>query len=142
MSTRSRTFMLKRKGEKIQELCRFYRHSDSYLSGYGDDLARALLQQKIVNGYSETDSKEGALNGFGDMILSLMKSVGHYEMVDYGPEEYEYSVIFDDDKYAGNCCDVNELISISVTDDYDNKIFEGSPSGLLAYIEKLNQDDD
>ncbi len=142
MSTRSRTFMLKKKGEELQRLCQFYRHHDSYLSGYGEELAKALLQQKIVNGYSDDDAKEGALNGFGDMILSLMKSIGDYELVDYGQEEYEYAIVFDDDKYANKCCDVNELVSILVTDYNDNEIFKGSPSELLAYIEKLNQEDD
>lgn len=76
MGTRSLTFVYD--GDK--PIINMYRQFDGYPSGHGQELALFLLSGMMVNGYSETTTKQ--FNGMGclaaQMIANFKISVGGF----------------------------------------------------------------
>jgi hypothetical protein len=94
MGTRSLTFVYD--GDK--PIINMYRQFDGYPSGHGQELALFLLSGMMVNGYSETTTKQ--FNGMGclaaQMIANFKINVGGfyiYAVTDTDCfQDYEYHV--------------------------------------------------
>ena len=142
MGTRSTiAFIPKRNGEEEKPLVRIYQQYDGYITGVGHSLAKFLKSRKICNGITH-NTNNALANGFGDLIAQYIKETkegagGFYIDELNSEQEYNYKVIFDDDKYFddtnlynGELKDVDDLITIKVND-----IFEGTPSELLEFKE-------
>jgi hypothetical protein len=97
MGTRSLTFVYD--GDK--PIVNMYRQFDGYPTGHGQELAEFLLSGKMVNGYSDKDTKQ--FNGMGclaaQMIAHFKQSVGGFYIhsVDSTDcwQDYEYHVYED-----------------------------------------------
>ena len=143
MGTRSTTKFIEKRGDKKVELVNIYQQWDGYVEGKGYDLANFLKSKKIINGISSGKNNSNYANGFGCLIAQYIKEfkeeVGNLYITDLdNKQEYNYEVIFDNDKYFSrdifdnNDFDVDELITIKV-DSYP--AFEGTPSELLEFKE-------
>lgn len=148
MGTRSTIkFITKRKNEKLPHeydytpLVSVYQQWDGYVEGVGYDLANYLKSKKIINDISYGQNTDEYANGFECLIAQFIrdfkKEVGGFYITDIDDvEEYNYEVIFDEDKYfSGDYDTTDDLITIKV-----DTMFEGTPSELLAF--KENDDDE
>jgi hypothetical protein len=102
MSTRSVTHIheISDLGGKI--VCSFYRHSDGYPTGHGDDLAGWLKGKRLVNGIGMDFKKGIDHNRAGTMAIDLMhclKQDTSIEVTPTGQEnewaDYTYVITFD-----------------------------------------------
>ena len=144
MGTRSTTKFIIKRGDKLTPILNVYQQYDGYISGVGHELAEFLLSKKIINGIGRGQDTFDYANGFGCLIAQYIKEfkdkVGNLYITDFEDrQEYNYEVIFDEDKYySKNFLDntlfnVDDLITVKV-DSYPN--FEGTPSELLIFEEK------
>ena len=137
MGTRSTMKFIRKENNKLTSLVSIYRQYDGYIDGVGHELAKYLLSKKIVNGIPINDNSGRIANGFGCLIAQYIRDFktepGNLYITDMDDkEEYNYEVIFDDDKYFDGEYNVDDLITIKV-DSYPN--FEGKPSELLSFKE-------
>lgn len=144
MGTRSTTKFIIKRGDKLTPILNVYQQYDGYISGVGHELAEFLLSKKIINGIGRGQDAFDYANGFGCLVAQYIKEfkdkVGNLYITDFEDrQEYNYEVIFDEDKYySKNFLDntlfnVDDLITVKV-DSYPN--FEGTPSELLIFEEK------
>lgn len=137
MGTRSTMKFIRKGNNKLTPLVSIYRQYDGYIDGVGHELAKYLLSKKIVNGIPINDNSGRMANGFGCLIAQYIRDFktepGNLYITDMDDkEEYNYEVIFDDDKYFDGEYNVDDLITIKV-DSYPN--FKGTPSELLSFKE-------
>ena len=149
MGTRSTIkFLRKKEGDKLVPLVNIYQQYDGYISGVGYELANFLLSKKFINGYNYNHENGKYANGFGCLIAQYIAEkktgIGKLYIVEMDNlQEYNYQVIFNDDKYYNGDFEKentsDELITIKVID-WDNKeIFEGTPSQLLEFKEQYDE---
>lgn len=143
MGTRSTMKFIRKGNNKLTPLVSIYRQYDGYIDGVGYELAKWLLNKEITNGISSDDDLTKIANGFGCLIAQYIRDFktepGNLYITDMDDrEEYNYEVIFDDDKYFDGEYNVDDLITIKV-DSYPN--FEGKPSELLSFKESEDDDD-
>lgn len=143
MGTRSTMKFIRKGNNKLTPLVSIYRQYDGYVDGVGHELAKYLLSKKIVNGIPINDNSGRIANGFGCLIAQYIRDFktepGNLYITDMDDkEEYNYEVIFDDDKYFDGEYNVDNLITIKV-DSYPN--FKGTPSELLSFKESEDDDD-
>ena len=143
MGTRSTMKFIRKENNKLTSLVSIYRQYDGYIDGVGHELAKYLLSKKIVNGIPINDNSGRIANGFGCLIAQYIRDFktepGNLYITDMDDkEEYNYEVIFDDDKYFDGEYNVDNLITIKV-DSYPN--FKGTPSELLSFKESEDDDD-
>ena len=143
MGTRSTMKFIRKENNKLTPLVSIYRQYDGYIDGVGHELAKYLLSKKIVNGIPINDNSGRIANGFGCLIAQYIRDFktepGNLYITDMDDkEEYNYEVIFDDDKYFDGEYNVDDLITIKV-DSYPN--FKGTPSELLSFKESEDDDD-
>ena len=94
MGTRSLTFVY----EENKPIINMYRQFDGYPEGHGAELAEFLLSGEMVNGFSQTETKQ--FNGMGclaaQMIVNFKKSVGGFYIYPIESnscwQDYEYHV--------------------------------------------------
>lgn len=140
MGTRSTTKFIEKREEKLTPLVNIYEQWDGYIEGKGYDLADFLKSKTIINGISRGQDTSDYANGFGCLIAQYIKEfkkgVGGLYIADLdNKQEYNYEVIFDEDKYfSGNYDSIDDLVIIKV-----DTIFEGTPSELLEF--KESEDD-
>ena len=140
MGTRSTTKFIEKREEKLTPLVNIYQQWDGYIEGKGYDLADFLKSKTIINGLSRGQDTPDYANGFGCLIAQYIKEfkegVGGLYITDLdNKQEYNYEVIFDEDKYfSGNYDSIDDLVIIKV-----DTIFEGTPSELLEF--KESEDD-
>ncbi len=141
MGTRSTTKFIKKRGRTQETLVTIYQQYDGYIEGVGHDLARFILSKKLVNGIPVGDEAKNCANGFGCLIAQYIaekkQGAGNLYIDEFDDEqEYNYKVIFDEDKYfnaeLGEPIIANDCITIEVGG------FKGSPKELLEY--KENED--
>ena len=137
MGTRSTMKFIRKGNNKLTPLVSIYRQYDGYVDGVGHELAKWLLDKNIVNGFGISADITKLANGFGCLIAQYIRDFktepGYLYITDMdNKEEYNYEVIFDDDKYFRGIHNVDDLITIKV-DSYPN--FEGKPSELLSFKE-------
>lgn len=137
MGTRSTMKFIRKENNKLTPLVSIYRQYDGYIDGVGHELAKWLLNKEITNGISSNDDLTKIANGFYCLIAQYIRDFktepGNLYITDMDDkEEYNYEVIFDDDKYFDGEYNVDDLITIKV-DSYPN--FEGKPSELLSFKE-------
>ncbi|MBR1386406.1 MAG: hypothetical protein IJ568_06215 [Bacilli bacterium] len=144
MGTRSTVKFIAKRGEKLTPLVNIYQQFDGYIEGVGYDLANWLKGKKIINGISMGKNTDTYANGFECLIAQFIrdfkKEVGGLYITDIdNSQEYDYQVIFDEDKYFdmgfNEELSSDDLITIKV-----NSFFEGTPSELLEY--KESEDDE
>jgi len=139
MGTRSTTKFIEKRGEKLIPLVNIYQQWDGYIEGKGYDLVDFLKSKTIINGISYGQDTFDYANGFGCLIAQYIKEFkedvgGLYITALDDKQEYNYEVIFDEDKYfSGNYNSIDDLIIIKV-----DTIFEGTPSELLEFKESEN----
>ena len=143
MGTRSTMKFIRKGNNKLTPLVSIYRQYDGYVDGVGHELAKWLLDKNIVNGIPINDNSGRIANGFGCLIAQYIRDFktepGNLYITDMDDkEEYNYEVIFDDDKYFDGEYNVDNLITIKV-DSYPN--FKGTPSELLSFKESEDDDD-
>lgn len=141
MGTRSTMKFIRKGNNKLTPLVSIYRQYDGYVDGVGHELAKWLLNKEITNGISSNNDLTKIANGFGCLIAQYIRDFktepGHLYITDMdNRQEYNYEVIFDDDKYFDGEYNVDDLITIKV-DSHPN--FEGKPSELISFKES---DDD
>ena len=115
MGTRSLTFVY----EENKPVVNMYRQFDGYPSGHGAELAEFLCSGKLVNGYSETKTKQ--FNGMGclaaQMIANFKNTVGGFYIYPVTStdcwQEYEYHVYED-------------TVVVKSIDDREQVIFNGT----------------
>lgn len=115
MGTRSLTFVY----EENKPIVNMYRQFDGYPEGHGAELAEFLCSGKLVNGFSETTTKQ--FNGMGclaaQMIANFKNTVGGFYIHPVTStdcwQEYEYHVY------------ENSVVVKSI-DDRDQVIFDGT----------------
>lgn len=140
MGTRSTTKFIEKNGEKLTPLVNIYQQWDGYIEGKGYYLADFLKSKTIINGISYSQNTPNYANGFGCLIAQYIKefkeNVGGLYITNLDDkQEYNYEVIFDEDKYlSGNYDSIDDLVIIKV-----DTIFEGTPSELLEF--KESEDD-
>lgn len=137
MGTRSTMKFIRKGNNKLTPLVSIYRQYDGYVDGVGHELAKWLLDKNIVNGFGISADRTKLANGFGCLIAQYIRDFktepGYLYITDMdNKEEYNYEVIFDDDKYFRGIHNVDDLITIKV-DSHPN--FEGNPSELLSFKE-------
>ena len=94
MGTRSLTFVY----EENKPIVNMYRQFDGYPEGHGAELAEFLLSGEMVNGFSQTETRQ--FNGMGclaaQMIVNFKKSVGGFYIYPIESnscwQDYEYHV--------------------------------------------------
>ena len=94
MGTRSLTFVY----EENKPIINMYRQFDGYPEGHGAELAEFLLSGEMVNGFSQTETRQ--FNGMGclaaQMIVNFKKSVGGFYIYPIESnscwQDYEYHV--------------------------------------------------
>ena len=94
MGTRSLTFVY----EENKPIINMYRQFDGYPEGHGAELAEFLFSGEMVNGFSQTETKQ--FNGMGclaaQMIVNFKKSVGGFYIYPIESnscwQDYEYHV--------------------------------------------------
>ena len=143
MGTRSTMKFIRKENNKLIPLVNIYRQYDGYIDGVGHELAKWLLDKNIVNGFGISADITKLANGFGCLIAQYIRDFktepGYLYITDMdNKEEYNYEVIFDDDKYFDGEYNVDNLITIKV-DSYPN--FKGTPSELLSFKESEDDDD-
>jgi len=153
MGTRSTTRFIRKQGEELTQLVNIYQQYDGYISGVGYELAQFLLSKKVINGYNMNQEDGEYANGFdclvAQYIAEFKKSIGgFYIATPENKQEYNYEVIFDDDIYYGTDLPFknegfssDDLITIKVYDWNDKLIFEGTPSELLNFKEKWEEEE-
>lgn len=106
MSTRSVTYIheIDSLGQEI--VCGFYRHSDGYPSGHGQDLADWLKGKKVVNGIGGDFNKSYMFNRCGTMSVQLcahIQEISGCEMIfqkDYDAgQDHDYHVFYMNDNF-------------------------------------------
>lgn len=137
MGTRSTMKFIRKENNKLTPLVSIYRQYDGYIDGVGHELAKWLLDKNIVNGFGISADITKLANGFGCLIAQYIRDFktepGYLYITDMdNKEEYNYEVIFDDDKYFRGIHNVDDLITIKV-DSHPN--FKGTPSELLSFKE-------
>lgn len=138
MGTHSTQLFVEKNNEKETPLVNIYTQYDGYIDGVGHQLAEFLLSKKIVNGIPGGMNTSNYANGFGCLIASYIKSIkkeaGNVYITNLeDKEEYNYKIIFDNDKYFTNDYEsVNDLITIEI-DSYPK--FKGTPEELLNFKE-------
>lgn len=141
MGTRSTIKFIRKRKNELTPLVSIYQQYDGYIEGVGYDLANYLKSKKIINGISYGQNNDEYANGFDCLIAQFIrdfkKEVGGFYITDFDDvEEYNYKVVFDEDKYfSGDYGTTDDLITIKV-----DTIFEGTPSELLEFKEV--EDDD
>jgi len=104
MSTRSVTHIhqMKSLGSNESVVCSFYRHSDGYPTGHGDDLAKWLKGKGLKNGIGNDFDKSKHFNRAGTMAVKLcnhIQDLSGCELVPTGEEndylDFVYHVYFD-----------------------------------------------
>ena len=143
MGTRSTMKFIRKGNNKLTPLVSIYRQYDGYVDGVGHELAKWLLNKEITNGISSNDDLTKIANGFDCLIAQYIRDFktepGNLYITDMDDkEEYNYEVIFDENKYFDGEYNVDDLITIKV-DSYPN--FEGKPSELLSFKESEDDDD-
>ena len=143
MGTRSTMKFIRKGNNKLTPLVSIYRQYDGYVDGVGHELAKWLLDKNIVNGFGISADITKLANGFGCLIAQYIRDFktepGYLYITDMDNKgEYNYEVIFDDDKYFRGIHNVDDLITIKV-DSYPN--FKGTPSELLSFKESEDDDD-
>lgn len=141
MGTRSTMKFIRKENNKLTPLVNIYRQYDGYIDGVGYELAKWLLDKKIVNGWGISTDVTKIANGVGCLIAQYIKDFktepGNLYITDMDDrQEYNYKVIFDNDKYFSGIYNVDDLITIKV-DSFPK--FEGTPSELLSF--KESEDD-
>lgn len=142
MGTRSTIKFIRKRKNELTPLVSIYQQFDGYIEGVGYDLANYLKSKKIINGISYGQNTDEYANGFDCLIAQFIrdfkKEVGGLYITDFDDvEEYNYKVIFDEDKYfSGNYNTTDDLITIKV-----DTIFEGTPSELLEFKETDNEEE-
>jgi len=109
MSTRSLTYIHEMTdqyltGENL--VCVFYRHSDGYPSGHGQDLADWLKDKKLTNGVQFGEDRSNKFNRAGTMAVKLVnhiQDISGAEIIfgdhfDKG-QDHDYHVYFRDDQF-------------------------------------------
>ena len=97
MGTRSLTFVY----EENKPIINMHRQFDGYPEGHGAELAEFLLSGEMVNGFSQTETKQ--FNGMGclaaQMIVNFKKSVGGFYIYPIESndcwQDYEYHIYED-----------------------------------------------
>lgn len=143
MGTRSTMKFIRKENNKLTPLVSIYRQYDGYIDGVGHELAKWLLGKNIVNGFGISADRTKLANGFGCLIAQYIRDFktepGNLYITDMDDrQEYNYKVIFDNDKYFSGIYDVDDLITIKV-DSFPK--FEGTPSELLSFKESEDDDD-
>ena len=143
MGTRSTMKFISKYNNKLTPLINVYQQYDGYIDGVGHQLAEWLLDKKIVNGIPFGVNTLNMANGFGCLIAQYIKEfkndVGNFYVTEMeNSQEYNYEVIFDEDKYfSSDYNDINDLITIKV-DSFPN--FTGTPSELLNFEESEEEE--
>jgi len=148
VGTRSTIKFIRKSGNDLTPLVNIYQQYDGYVEGVGYDLAKWLKGKRIINGIGMGQNTNAYANGFECLIAQFIRDFkkevgGLYITTIDNSQEYDYQVIFDEDKMFGDKpftfntdgWDVDELITIKV-----NSFFEGTPSELLEY--KESEDDE
>lgn len=136
MGTRSTIKFISKINDELEPIVNVYQQYDGYVEGVGYDLANFLKSKKIINGISSTMRTFDYANGFGCLIAQFIKEfkteIGLLYITNLDDiEEYNYEVIFDEDKcFSGKYDSIDDLVIIKV-----NSIFEGTPSELLEFKE-------
>ena len=143
MGTRSTMKFIRKGNNKLTPLVSIYRQYDGYIDGVGHELAKWLLNKEIINGIASNNDLTKLANGFECLIAQYIRDFktkpGNLYITDMDDrQEYNYEVIFDDDKYFRGIYNVDDLITIKV-DSHPN--FKGTPSELLSFKESEDDDD-
>ena len=106
MGTRSKTSFIKKIGDNRVHLVSIYQQYDGYIEGVGYDIANYILDKTIVNGFGLRDNSNKA-NGFDCLIAQFIRDFkkdigGLYITTENDIQEYNYNVIFDEDKFYNN----------------------------------------
>lgn len=144
MGTRSTVKFIAKRGEKLAPLVNIYQQFDGYIEGVGYNLANWLKGKKIINGISMGKNTDAYANGFECLIAQFIRDFkqevgGLYITTIDNSQEYNYDVIFDEDKFFDMGFN-EELSSDDVITIKVNSFFEGTPSELLEY--KESEDDE
>jgi len=88
--------------------CAIYQQFDGYIEGVGEELKEFIKSSKLVNGFSECNTKE--FNGIGCLIAQFIKRFkqgvgGLYITTEVDYQEYNYYVVVDsaNNKISVNC---------------------------------------
>ncbi len=130
MSTRSLTVV---QDESLAELCVMYRHSDGYPTGHGAELAKFLKGFKIVNGM---DGEKGKIANGMDCLAAQL--VAHFKDGPGGIYLHPSGARSADEEYIYFVQPDHGGVTLRVTDDEGNELFNGAPSSFNgAKVEEL-----
>lgn len=144
MGTRSTTKFIVKRGKDLTPIMNVYQQWDGYISGVGYDLANFLKRKKFINGIRLGQETDEYANGFGCLVAQYVKEfktgVGSLYITDLDDkQEYNYEVIFDEDKYYDGEFNVEKTADDLITIKVDSSpAFEGTPSELLNFEEKYD----
>ncbi len=131
MSTRSLTYIHQMtdqyiKGEKL--VCVFYRHSDGYPTGHGQDLADWLKDKKLTNGIKFGADMTNVFNRAGAMAVQLAYHIQKNTSVEliYGDnfdagQDHDYHIYFRNDEFY---IQIDNLDPIKASDFNGEKVEE------------------
>ena len=143
MGTRSKTSFIKKIGYNRVHLVSIYQQYDGYIEGVGYDIANYILDKTIVNGFGLGDNSNKA-NGFDCLIAQFIRDFkkdigGLYITTENDIQEYNYNVIFDEDKFYNNDyftdVNTNDYFEIEVFDWNNKLLYSGSLKDLLEFKE-------
>ena len=143
MGTRSKTSFIKKIGDNRVHLVSIYQQYDGYIEGVGYDIANYILDKTIVNGFGLGDNSNKA-NGFDCLIAQFIRDFkkdigGLYITTENDIQEYNYNVIFDEDKFYNNDyftdVNTNDYFEIEVFDWNNKLLYSGSLKDLLEFKE-------
>ena len=107
MSTRCITHIHEAGTAEEKIVCSFYRHSDGYPEGHGNDLKEWLKGKRLVNGIGRDFVVGRDFNRAGTLAVPLMahiQSVSGAEVIPTGEsgysEDYTYHVYFRDGQFV------------------------------------------
>ena len=143
MGTRSKISFIEKRGEELTHLVSVYQQYDGYIDGVGHEIAEYILSKKMCNGIPIGNTYNLA-NGFDCLIAQFIRDFkkdvgGLYITTEDNIQEYNYDIIFDNDLYFGDInvdYEINNYITVKVTDWNKQIIFEGTLKELLEFEEE------
>ena len=142
MGTRSSVKFYEWENGKKNLLASIYQQYDGYIEGVGYDLARFLIQKKLINGIpGGIDTRDSHYaNGPGCLaaqyIAQNKTEIGDlYMTTEDDEQEYNYEVYIDMAQYFNNPENCVPWIEVRVGEKENHLIFEGTPEELLNFKE-------
>lgn len=137
MGTRSITRVYDIDGECLVAM---YRQFDGYPSGHGEELARFLVDKRLVNGIGHGDNAGNSFNGMGDLAAQMVyhfkegKIGGFYLHSPKQDEEWTYEIRPNNKELKWG--QPVGKVDITVKNYRGDQVFHGDVNEFIGWIDK------